>query len=90
MILIGNKVDLKRDVTTEEGQNLANKYNIPFYETSAKESINILESVRCLLTNIIEEESKENEQKKPTRESFVLQQKKKKDDSNSTSKSSCC
>ncbi len=36
-ILIGNKIDLEeeRTVTSQEGENLANKLNIPYLETSA-------------------------------------------------------
>jgi GTPase SAR1 family protein len=44
-ILVGNKCDLehKRTVTKEEGQDMANRYNIKFIETSAKETINVEE-----------------------------------------------
>jgi len=42
-ILVGNKSDLisKRKVSTEQGQDLADHYNIPFLETSAKDNSNI-------------------------------------------------
>lgn len=42
-ILIGNKCDLndKREVKIEEGQELASEYDIPFMETSAKDSLNV-------------------------------------------------
>ena len=42
-LLIGNKCDLnnKRAVTYEEGRELGLQYNMPFIETSAKDSINI-------------------------------------------------
>ena len=45
MILVGNKIDLenegKRQVETAEGQELAEKYEIKFYETSAKVGTNV-------------------------------------------------
>jgi Ras-related protein Rab-1A len=42
-ILVGNKCDLesKRAVSTEEGQELADHYNVRFLETSAKDSKNV-------------------------------------------------
>ncbi|KAI5528417.1 small Rab GTPase [Trichomonas vaginalis G3] len=42
-ILIGNKCDLNesRQVSLEEGEQLARDYNVPFMETSAKDSINV-------------------------------------------------
>lgn len=38
-VLIGNKIDLAhlRTVSIEQGQNLADKYNCPFYELSVAE-----------------------------------------------------
>ena len=43
IILVGNKKDLsdKREVSFEEGQDLAEKNKIPFYETSAKTGENV-------------------------------------------------
>jgi small GTP-binding protein len=43
MVLVGNKSDLedKRQVSKEEGQDLADKYGIQFYETSAKTGDNV-------------------------------------------------
>jgi len=42
-ILVGNKCDLesRRVVSTEEGQELADHYNVRFLETSAKDSKNV-------------------------------------------------
>ena len=43
MFLVGNKIDLieKRSVSKDEAEEIANKFNIPYFETSAKTSINI-------------------------------------------------
>jgi small GTP-binding protein len=43
MVLVGNKCDLndKRQVTTEEGKDLADKNDMMFFETSAKDGINV-------------------------------------------------
>ncbi|XP_022095209.1 ras-related protein Rap-2a-like [Acanthaster planci] len=45
LVLVGNKADLEkeRQVPTSEGVNLANKWIIPFYETSAKNTMNVNE-----------------------------------------------
>ena len=43
MVLIGNKCDLEieRQVSTDEGEELAKVFNCSFFETSAKDNINI-------------------------------------------------
>ena len=43
MVLVGNKSDLsdRRQVNTEEGQELAEKYGMLFFETSAKNGTNV-------------------------------------------------
>ena len=60
MVLVGNKSDLedRRQVSTEEGQELADKYGLLFYETSAKEGTNVNE----IFTESAEEISKKIEQ----------------------------
>ena len=61
IILVGNKCDLsddKRQVSLKEGQDKANEFNIPFYETSCKEGINIKEVFEKLIDDIIEKGSK--------------------------------
>lgn len=54
IVLVGNKIDLPREVTTEEGRKLAEYYKIPFFETSAKENIGIREMMRKLITNVLD------------------------------------
>ena len=58
--LVGNKIDLEKErkVKTEEGEKLAEEYNCPFKETSAKEDININETFEDLVEIIDEEFSK--------------------------------
>ena len=43
LVLVGNKCDLDKDrkIEYEEGQKLAEEYGMLFYETSAKDDINI-------------------------------------------------
>lgn len=54
MVIVGNKIDLKEDrvVLTDEGIKFASGYGIPFYETSAKENINIEEAFSKLISEI--------------------------------------
>ena len=41
IVLCGNKTDLNRKVTTQEGKTLANKENMLFFEVSAKSGENV-------------------------------------------------
>ena len=62
-ILVGSKLDLseeKRIVTEEEGQNLADKNHMPFYETSSKTGENVEKIFFTLAQNIYENLSNEN------------------------------
>ena len=53
-ILIGTKCDLdKREVSEEEGKELGKQYGYKFYETSAKENININETFETLVSEIL-------------------------------------
>lgn len=63
VLLIGNKIDLvnQRVVSTEEGNELSKKYNIPFIETSAKESLNV-EKAFLQIANSLYKKSKIKEQ----------------------------
>ena len=48
-MIIANKWDSPdRVISTEQGKRLANEYQIPFLETSAKENINVHESFRTI------------------------------------------
>ena len=52
VILVGNKCDLSdsyRVVSTKMGQDLANEWNVPFIETSAKTGYNISKIFELLI-----------------------------------------
>ena len=50
-----NKVDLvgKREVFSEEGVELAQKHQFPFFEASAKKNVNIKEQFEKLIWEIL-------------------------------------
>ncbi|XP_056374518.1 ras-related protein Rab-10-like isoform X1 [Hyla sarda] len=54
VVLLGNKSDREdeREVSKERGEKLAWEYGIPFFETSAKENINIENAFDLLSTTI--------------------------------------
>ena len=52
-ILVGNKADSEnRDVTTEEGQQLAGQMAMPFLETSAKSATGVSEAFQMMLKEL--------------------------------------
>ena len=59
--LVANKIDAKeiRNVTTEEGEKLGKSINYPYYESSAKEGININECFEDLIKKMVENYSNE-------------------------------
>ncbi|CAD8172968.1 unnamed protein product [Paramecium octaurelia] len=62
-VLVGNKVDLesKREVTSEEGKELADSLNIRFIETSAKNSSNVEKAFITLANEIKAKVAKSSE-----------------------------
>ena len=56
VVLIGNKIDLEnqREVKTEEGEQLSKEFNYQFFETTAKDGININEAFEALIKEIAE------------------------------------
>jgi GTPase SAR1 family protein len=56
MVLVGNKIDLNREVSTDEGKKLADFYKIPFFETSAKENIGIADCIKGIICNVLEKQ----------------------------------
>eukprot|EP00117_Sycon_ciliatum_P042265 scpid79549/ scgid30766/ Ras-related protein Rab-7a &gt; Ras-related protein Rab-7a len=58
-VVLGNKVDLdSRAVSTKRAQNWCHTFNdIPYYETSAKESINVEQAFQAIAKNALEQEA---------------------------------
>jgi small GTP-binding protein len=54
-IIIGNKIDLQRDLSKEEAESFAKENNVPYFETSAKLNQGISESVRYLAEEILKD-----------------------------------
>jgi len=67
IVLVGNKCDLEseRQVTTNEGNDLARSFGCPFLETSAKTRINVEESFFNLVREIRKEHQGDQGGKKP-------------------------
>jgi translation elongation factor EF-4 len=53
IMLIGNKIDLVRTITEEEGRNLAKHCNIHYSEVSAKTNEGVQEAFRSLVTLVM-------------------------------------
>ncbi|KAH0790011.1 Ras-related protein RIC1 [Histomonas meleagridis] len=66
IIIVGNKTDLKesRCVSTEEGQNLAQRFGIDFIEISIKSFENVEEAFAILTRNLINIELSKNQNTK--------------------------
>ena len=60
-ILVANKCDIeKRCVSTQEGQAFAKKFNIQYFETSAKTNYNVCEIFTCITREILNSIEKAN------------------------------
>jgi len=64
---VGNKCDLeqKRQVSTDQGKEMAKQYGVQFFETSAKDQLNIDELFITTTKNFLEKQSN-NKNKKST------------------------
>jgi GTPase KRas protein len=76
IVLVGNKIDLEeyREVSTQEGQELAKQLGVPFFETSAKTKTNVVEPYAQLVREIDKWEAAKRKQsedklKKPKQKS---------------------
>ena len=73
IILVGSKKDLDgdRQVKKSEGKSLAERYSIPFYETSAKTDFNVTRVFGQLVKRV--QEYKKSEKKKRKKNQNICQ-----------------
>lgn len=76
VLVVGNKCDLEmeRQVSYEDGLALANSFNCPFLETSAKQRINVEEAFYGLVRNINQYNAKIAEAEKQQQQQNANQQ----------------
>ena len=89
VILIGTKCDLERKISKEEGEKIALENNIKFFETSAKDNINVKETFESLTLDILK--YMEDEEKiEDNRNSIVIERESAKDKNKEKKKKKCC
>ena len=89
IVLLGNKCDAEnKAVSIKEAQEIADEFNLKFYETSAMNNINIEESFKQLSTEIMKiKDSKNNDNSSVPSQTHQLKQEDKKD---KPKKKGCC
>ena len=77
MILLGNKLDKEdvRVIKEKEGKELADEYNIKFFETSNKTGTNIQEAGMALVNEILKINNLENRESKLSKTNTILSKK---------------
>ena len=60
IILVGNKIDMEREISHEEANNFAKENNLKYFETSAKTGYGIDETFNQLYQDIYELNKKDN------------------------------
>ena len=93
-ILVGNKIDLKeeRAIDTEQLQNFANKKEMNFYETSAKDGTNVDHIFTELAKLILEDKSDQQikEEFSQKNRSLSVYSKESEESNNPKKKKGCC
>jgi small GTP-binding protein len=72
MVLIGNKIDLDRTVSKEEGYQLEKELGISYFETSAKENFGVDEAFEHLVGDVLKDRLDGETRTSSTKEPFSL------------------
>jgi len=83
LVLIGNKCDLENEkaIPKEKGQEIADEYDVKFFETSAKENINVQDAFSSLVNMVCDrmftsstkpDETAQNKKKKDAAQNVTL------------------
>lgn len=59
ILLVGNKIDLPRQVQTDEGKQFSKESNVPLVETSAKTGQGVEKSFETIIRNIIKSQNQQ-------------------------------
>jgi len=76
IILLGNKIDLQREVSMNEAKAFANENKVEYFETSAMKNTNINESIQFLVNAVIH--TSEYKLRKEKMNAFKLEEQSKK------------
>ena len=71
-MLIGNKCDLKHEVSDEEAEKFANDHGLKYLETSAKLDKKVRKAIACLLELMINSNSEQKKEKYLQIENYSL------------------
>ena len=61
IIIVGNKIDLKKEISTDELKILANRYSCKYFEVSAKNNINVNSIFESITEEIINDNKEYDE-----------------------------
>ena len=75
MVLVGNKIDLTREVSKDEGLKVAKSFNIPFFEVSAKNDQGIQDFMKKIISDVLYDIQIKDESIKLVTSSITNQQK---------------
>ncbi|KAJ7129122.1 hypothetical protein O6H91_08G051800 [Diphasiastrum complanatum] len=93
-VLVGNKADMdesKRAVSTAQGQALAKQYNLRFFETSAKTSLNVENTFFTIAKDIKQRlEEADSKPEPPANNIQIIRPDPTKPSATSLQKSYCC